>query len=56
MQEAHGIKMGEAALRWLQHHSALTPEDAVILGARDAKQLESNITDRYDWFTIMPPS
>jgi aflatoxin B1 aldehyde reductase len=35
--------MPEAAQRWLQHHSALQPGDAVILGAATPKQMEDNI-------------
>lgn len=37
--------MPEAALRWLQHHSLLTPSDGVIIGARNIQQLEENISD-----------
>lgn len=48
LQTHHGIRMSEAGLRWLQHHSVLTPGDAVILGARDTKQLEENINGRYE--------
>jgi len=39
----HNISMSEAAQRWLQHHSALQPGDAVILGAATPKQMEDNI-------------
>lgn len=37
--------MTEIALRWLQHHSVLTPQDGIILGASSAKQLEQNCED-----------
>jgi len=43
--DQHNITFAQAALRWLQHHSALTPEDGVILGASSVKQLEANIID-----------
>jgi len=33
------------ALRWCQHHSVLTPEDGIILGASSAAQLEMNCED-----------
>ena len=35
--------MSEAAHRWLQHHSVLQPEDAVLLGASNVTQVESNL-------------
>ncbi|KZV91063.1 Aldo/keto reductase [Exidia glandulosa HHB12029] len=35
----------EIALRWLQHHSVLTPSDGVIIGATSAGQLEQNCVD-----------
>jgi aflatoxin B1 aldehyde reductase len=38
--------MAEAALRWLQHHSVLTPNDGVLVGARNLKQLKENVIDR----------
>ncbi|KAG9311754.1 NADP-dependent oxidoreductase domain-containing protein [Chiua virens] len=41
--EKHGLSLPQAALRWLQHHSALQQGDAVILGAASVKQLEMNI-------------
>lgn len=37
--------MTEIALRWVQHHSVLTPSDGVILGASSAAQLEQNCKD-----------
>ncbi|KIJ44110.1 hypothetical protein M422DRAFT_47589 [Sphaerobolus stellatus SS14] len=44
--EKHGLRLTEIALRWCQHHSLLTPEDGVILGASSVSQLEQNINDR----------
>ncbi|KZV91062.1 Aldo/keto reductase [Exidia glandulosa HHB12029] len=41
----HGLTTIEIALRWCQHHSALTPTDGVILGASSASQLEQNCAD-----------
>jgi len=43
--EKHSLRLTEIALRWLQHHSVLTPEDGVILGASSAAQLEQNCAD-----------
>lgn len=47
-QDAQGISVPNAALRWLQHHSGLKPEngDAVIIGASNISQLEANLRDR----------
>ncbi|KAG8765891.1 hypothetical protein FRC12_007223 [Ceratobasidium sp. 428] len=42
---AHNLRLTEIALRWCQHHSALTPDDGVILGASSAAQLEQNCVD-----------
>jgi len=42
---SHNLRLTEVALRWCQHHSVLTPEDGVILGASSAAQLEQNCTD-----------
>lgn len=39
------MRLTEVALRWCQHHSVLTPEDGVILGASSAGQLEMNMKD-----------
>lgn len=47
MQDVHNISMPEAAQRWLQHHSALQPGDAIILGAATPKQMEDNIVQWY---------
>lgn len=33
------------AFRWLQHHSALTPADGIIIGASSKAQLEQNAED-----------
>ncbi|KAI5892868.1 Aldo/keto reductase [Schizophyllum commune H4-8] len=41
--EKHNITLTEAALRWLQHHSQLTPEDRVIIGASKLIQLEQSM-------------
>ncbi|EJU05759.1 Aldo/keto reductase [Dacryopinax primogenitus] len=43
--DKHGLRLTEIALRWCQHHSALTPKNGVILGASSAEQLEMNCTD-----------
>lgn len=43
--DKHGLRLPEVAQRWLQHHSALQPGDAVILGAASVEQLEKNIFD-----------
>lgn len=32
----------EIALRWMQHHSLLQPQDGVIIGASSAQQCEQN--------------
>ncbi|KIK36368.1 hypothetical protein CY34DRAFT_811346 [Suillus luteus UH-Slu-Lm8-n1] len=41
--DVHNVRMIEAAQRWLQHHSALQPGDAVILGASSPQKMEDNI-------------
>lgn len=41
----YDIRLTEIALRWCQHHSLLTPEDGIILGASSAKQLRENCED-----------
>ncbi|KAJ8594686.1 Aldo/keto reductase [Rhizopogon salebrosus TDB-379] len=43
--DEHGLRLTEVALRWCQHHSLLTPEDGIILGASSAAQLEQNCVD-----------
>lgn len=45
VQEKHQLRLTEIALRWVQHHSVLTPDDGVILGASSAAQLEQNCLD-----------
>ncbi|KAG9082300.1 hypothetical protein FS749_006960 [Ceratobasidium sp. UAMH 11750] len=42
---AHDLRLTEIALRWCQHHSVLTPEDGVIIGASSVAQLEQNCAD-----------
>ncbi|KAL0487055.1 aflatoxin B1 aldehyde reductase [Acrasis kona] len=39
------IKPSQAAFRWLQHHSELKENDAIILGASNVAQLEENVAD-----------
>ncbi|EJU00827.1 Aldo/keto reductase [Dacryopinax primogenitus] len=41
--ERNGMELPEAALRWLQHHSALGEQDGVVIGASSVGQLETNI-------------
>jgi aflatoxin B1 aldehyde reductase len=41
-QKKHNLTGGEVALRWLQHHSALTPNDYVIIGGSKAEHVVSN--------------
>ncbi|KZT26245.1 Aldo/keto reductase [Neolentinus lepideus HHB14362 ss-1] len=43
--ERHNLRLTEIALRWCQHHSALTPDDGIILGASSAEQLNMNCAD-----------
>ncbi|PIL23923.1 hypothetical protein GSI_13674 [Ganoderma sinense ZZ0214-1] len=43
--EKHQLRLTEIALRWVQHHSVLTPQDGVILGASSVAQLEQNLED-----------
>lgn len=38
-----GVKLKDATLRWLMHHSALASQDAVILGASSTEQMEQNL-------------
>ncbi len=45
LQEKHQLRLTEIALRWCQHHSALTPEDGIILGASSVAQLKQNLKD-----------
>lgn len=44
-QEKHNLRLTQIALRWMQHHSTLTPEDGVIIGASSAGQLKQNCVD-----------
>ena len=46
-QESHGITMSAAAQRWLQHHSALGPNDAVLMGVSRVDQVKPNVEDWY---------
>jgi len=41
--EAEGVTLKEAALRWLMHHSVLSEEDGVILGASSLDQMGENL-------------
>ncbi|KAJ3923644.1 Aldo/keto reductase [Lentinula edodes] len=41
----HNLRLTEIALRWCQHHSVLTPEDGVIIGASSVSQLQQNCED-----------
>jgi len=43
--DKHSLRLTELALRWLQHHSALTPSDGIIIGASSQAQLEMNGED-----------
>jgi len=50
----HDLTPSEVALRWLQHHSALTSSDYVIIGASKISHVRSNYRDlpRSDLYTI----
>lgn len=41
----HQLTTIEIALRWCQHHSVLSPQDGVILGASSVSQLQQNCSD-----------
>ncbi|KAI0790931.1 aflatoxin B1-aldehyde reductase [Abortiporus biennis] len=44
--DKHGLKLSEVALRWLVHHSKITPEDhGVIVGSKHVEQLDESLTD-----------
>lgn len=46
--EKAGLTMAEVALRWMQHHSALSTKehgDAIIIGASSLKHIEANLVD-----------
>jgi aflatoxin B1 aldehyde reductase len=38
-----GLKLKDATLRWMMHHSALASNDGVILGASSSEQMEENL-------------
>lgn len=35
----------EVAIRWLQHHSALSPDDFIVIGASKVSHVEQNCAD-----------
>ncbi|PWN45681.1 Aldo/keto reductase [Ceraceosorus guamensis] len=45
--DKHNFSLAEVALRWMQHHSKLTPDhgDAIIIGASSLKHIEQNLLD-----------
>jgi len=45
--DKHNLTMGEIALRWVSHHSAMKREfgDNVIIGASSVKHIEENLVD-----------
>ncbi|EKM49704.1 uncharacterized protein PHACADRAFT_265288 [Phanerochaete carnosa HHB-10118-sp] len=46
VSRAHGLTLNEVALRWLQWHSKLQPEDlGVIVGASKKEQLQTTLDD-----------
>lgn len=42
--EKEGIDVGEASLRWFQHHSAMSPSDRIIIGVSKIEHAESNLS------------
>ncbi len=45
--DKYQLSLAEVALRWLQHHSLLVPEDlGVVVGASRPAQLEKALLDR----------
>lgn len=42
-QTKNNTTLPSIALRWLQHHSKMTPEDGVIIGASSVQQVKDNI-------------
>ena len=42
-QDKYNMPVSEVAVRWIQHHSHLTPEDAIIIGASSMQQLEISL-------------
>ena len=45
LKDRHEIRLTEAALRWMQHHSLLKPTDGVLVGASNIDQLKQNLAD-----------
>lgn len=45
--DKHGLTIGEAALRWMSHHSLLKRQyhDAILIGASSTKHIEQNLID-----------
>lgn len=45
--KSSGLTMPEIALRWMQHHSELSPKygDGIIVGASSTKHIEQNLKD-----------
>ena len=41
--DQEGLPLVEATFRWLLRHSALAPEDGIVLGASTLQQLEQNL-------------
>lgn len=41
--EKHGITIMESTLRWFKHHSPLSAEDGLILGASSTSQIEASL-------------
>ncbi|KAF8434526.1 NADP-dependent oxidoreductase domain-containing protein [Boletus edulis BED1] len=41
--DRHGLGLAEASYRWLQHHSVLHQDDAVIIAATSVKHMEMNM-------------
>lgn len=37
------VSMSEASLRWMKHHSALSPNDGIIIGGSKMEHLKSNL-------------
>lgn len=44
--EKYGLQLTDVAYRWLEHHSAMIPEDhGIIIGASSAEQLLKGLTE-----------
>ena len=43
LKEKNDISLVEASMRWMQHHSMLTSNDGVILGASSSKHFDENL-------------